>query len=159
MKQSILLLLVTTVLALPASVLAASHEHGTMDHGAMHGGSAHQQMDEAMIMLPGQTVDGVTAAVHIKDVRAGMAKMGMPQTHHFMLALTDAAGKTVTEGTVALKIKSPDDKTGEAIKLMGMQGHFGADVTLAAKGTYVFTIGSQLADGKKRQFEFSHTFK
>jgi hypothetical protein len=40
-----------------------------------------------------------------------------------------------------------------------MQGHFGADVALSEKGKYEFTVGTKLADGEKRQFEFSYTLK
>ena len=36
---------------------------------------------------------------------------------------------------------------------------FGADIALTAKGAYRFTVGTRLADGKKRQFEFEYTVK
>jgi hypothetical protein len=68
-------------------------------------------------------------------------------------------GKTIEEGTAAVKIKGPDGKEGAAIKLIGMDKHFGADVILEQKGTYVFTVGTQLADGVKRQFELKYQIK
>jgi hypothetical protein len=89
-----------------------------------------------------------------------MAKMGMKETHHFMVLFANAKdGKTIEAGTVAVKIKGPDDKEGAAIKLIGMDKHFGADVILEQKGAYVFTVGTQLADGVKRQFEFKYEVK
>lgn len=45
------------------------------------------------------------------------------------------------------------------LELMGMQGHFGADVTLDKPGDYRFEVGSKLADGEARQFEFKTTLK
>jgi len=92
---------------------------------------------------------------HLKDVKAAMAKMGMPTTHHIMVMFVDvASGKPVESGVAAVKIEGPDGKQSEAIKLMGMQGHFGADVELPTAGEYEFKVGTKLADGKKRQYEF-----
>ena len=42
---------------------------------------------------------------------------------------------------------------------MGMQGHFGADITLSETGEYKFMVGTKLADGEKRQFEFEYKMK
>jgi hypothetical protein len=97
---------------------------------------------------------------HLNDVKAAMAKIGMKETHHFMVAFLDtASGNPVTEGTVAVKIKNPAGKEGDAIKLMGMEGHFGADIVLPEKGKYEFKVGTKLPDGKTRQYEFNYTVK
>jgi hypothetical protein len=45
-----------------------------------------------------------------------------------------------------------------SLSMHGMEGHFGVDLTLAA-GTYKFAVGTKLADGKKRQFEFTAVVK
>ena len=131
-----------------------------MDHGKMQG-MDHGSMPamNGMMMLGNQTENGVTAMAHIKDIHEGMAKMGMDQTHHFMVMFTDTAtGKPIAEGTVAVKIKDPSGKVGKPIQLMGMNmgmgAGFGSDITLPAKGTYEFTVGTKLQDGKKRQFHF-----
>jgi hypothetical protein len=76
-----------------------------------------------------------------------------------MLMLHDASGDAIESGSLAVKIKGPDGKLSKAIKLMGMQGHFGADVILAHKGPHVFIVGSKLDDGKKRTFEFNFDYK
>ncbi|NJC87496.1 MAG: hypothetical protein FIB02_03035 [Desulfuromonas sp.] len=158
-------LILAVLVAAPLPVLAAMHEHGgsssmgSMDHGSMkmddHGG----MKDAATAMLGDQTVEGVKAMAHLKDVKAAMSKMGMKETHHFMVNFLGKDGKPITEGTVAVKIKSPAGKEGEAIALMGMQGHFGADVVLAEQGAYEFKVGTKLPDGTTRQYEFKYEVK
>lgn len=157
MKKS-LFICCLVALTLPGAVFAASHEHDMagMDHGSM---AKKGDMHKGMLTVGEQTVDGVKAIVYLKDVKEVMAKMGMKETHHLMIHFYAKNGKTIEEGTVAAKIKGPDGMEGSAIKLMGMEGHFGADVVIEQKGAYVFTIGTQLADGVKRQFELKYEVK
>jgi len=162
-KRWTLFFTVLLTVGIPFAAVAASHEddHGSMNHEKMegmdHGGMA---MKGDMIMLGDDTEEGVKAMAHLKDVKEAMAKMGMKETHHFMVMFMDAeTGKAIESGTVAVKVKGPSGGEGEAIKLMGMQGHFGADIALGEKGEYTFKLGTKLADGKKRQFEFEFTFK
>ena len=140
-------------LALPMSAASMSHEKHE------HGNHAGMKMEAGMVMLGEQTVDGIKAMAHLNDVKEAMAKIGMKETHHFMVAFVDAAGNQITEGTVAVKVKDPAGKEGEAIKLMGMEGHFGADIVLPAKGEYAFKVGTKLPDGKTRQYEFKYSIK
>ena len=86
------------------------------------------------------------------DVRVKMAEHGMSQTHHFMIGFMNEAKKMVSDGQVALKVEAPDGKVGQAIKLMGMGGQFGADITLDQQGMYHFKIGTKFADGNSRVF-------
>ncbi len=133
-----------------------SPEAKEMAHG--HGeaeGMAHLGMstDGKMIMLGVEEVDGVKGMAHLNDVRKQMAEHGMKQTHHIMVAFEDvASGDAIESGTVAVKIEDPDEMVSEAIKLSGMDGHFGTDITLDKKGIYHFKIGTKLTDGKKRTF-------
>ena len=156
-RRMTLLLTVLCALALPLAVAAAgTHEHG--GHGKADG-AKHLGMTQegAMITVGDQTVDGVKAMLHLKDVRAALAKLGMKETHHFMIAFVDTrTGKQVNEGTVAVKISPPAGKEAEPVQLVGMVGHFGADVVLPVKGKYLFKVGTKLADGKKRQYEFRY---
>jgi len=123
------------------------------DHGSMG-------MKGDMAMLGNDIKQNVKAMAHLKDVRAAMAGMEMNQTHHFMVMLMDTeTGEPIEQGSAALKIVSPSGKEGGPVKLMGMQGHFGADITLNEKGDYRFTVGTKLADGEKRQFEFAYTLE
>lgn len=158
MKKSLFICCLAALITLPGAVFAASHEHSMagMDHGSM---AKKGDMHKGMLTVGEQTVDGVKAIVYLNDVKATMAKMGMKETHHLMIHFTAKNGKTIEEGTVAAKIKGPDGKEGAAIKLIGMDKHFGADVVLEQKGAYVFTIGTQLADGVKRQFELKYELK
>jgi len=153
MRKTIVLLAALFALSVPLAAVAAM-EHGKME-GMEHSG---MMMEGGMIMLGDETEDGVKAMAHLKDVKEAMAKMGMKETHHFMIAFVDTAtGKAVESGTVAVKIEDPSGKEGKAIKLMGMQGHFGADIVLPEKGEYHFLVGTKLLDGKKRQYHFHYT--
>ena len=159
MKKGLCICSLFALINLPGALFAASHEHGMagMDHGSM---SKKSDMHKGMMTVGEQVVDGVKAVVHLKDVKVTMAKMGMKETHHFMVLFSNAKdGKAITAGSVAVKIKGPDGSDKPAIKLMGMEGHFGADVIIEEKGAYVFTIGTQLADGVKRQFEIKYELK
>jgi len=154
-----LVLIAVFMLSLPLSAFAASHEMEEMEpmkdmgHGKM-------MMEGGMIMLGEQTVDGVKAMAHLKDVKAAMSMMGMEGTHHFMVMLSDAeSGKSIDSGLVAVKITDPEGNVASPLKLMGMQGHFGVDVTLTEKGEYQFEVGTKVKDGKKRQYHFSYTIK
>ncbi len=163
-KQLTILAASFFILCLPLTALAASHEHAEMkemDHSKMdHSGHDGMAMHGDMIMLGDDTEEGVKGMAHLKDVGAAMSKMGMDTTHHLMVMFVDAkSGEPITEGAAAVKITGPDGKTSEPSKLMGMQGHFGADVVLKQKGEYSFEVGSKLADGQKRTFEFKHTVK
>jgi hypothetical protein len=148
---------------LPAGANAQTHEHGAAPGGHEMPGHEMPMGHEMamghgqMIMLGAKTVDGIKAEAHLNDVREAMAKAGMKQTHHFMVLFTEeGTGKTLATGTAALKVKGPDMVESAAIPMMGMEGHFGADVTLTAAGPYEFTLGTKLADGKTRQFKFSY---
>ena len=132
--------------------VAMQHE-GHEGHGGM---AAAGQMHD----LGTATVKGVAGMAHLKDVRAAMSKMGMKTTHHFMIMFNDEkTGKALDAGKAALKITAPDGSVTGPLELMGMQGHFGADVTLAKPGDYRFEVGSRLTDGETRQFDFKTTLK
>ena len=131
-----------------------------MRSGGNNNAMSSMQMQGNAVMLPGSTVAGITAMGHLKDIRSAMQKRNMPQTHHFMIMLTDAkTGKPVDKGAAALKITDPTGATGKPIKLMAMTGGFGSDVTLDKPGAYTFTVGTRLADGKKRSFTFHYTLR
>lgn len=159
MKKNLIICCLAALITLPGALFAASHDHNMagMDHGSKNKkGDKHK----GMITVGEQTVDGAKAIVYLNDVKATMAKMGMKETHHLMIHFYNTKnGKTIEEGTVAAKIKGPDEMEGAPIKLIGMDKHFGADVILEQKGIYIFTLGTQLADGVKRQFEVKYEIK
>ncbi|MEK6201690.1 MAG: hypothetical protein N2A40_04645 [Desulfobulbaceae bacterium] len=155
MKKN-LLQLINVLIFLVLAVGAQATEHGAMagmDHSGMDMGG-----DE--IMLPEATVDGVKAMAHLLDTSKAMAEAGMSTTHHLMITFTDlATGKALASGMVAVKIVDPAGKKTEAVKMMAMEGSFGADVALSEKGKYVFEVGTKLGNGEKRQFLFEYMVK
>jgi hypothetical protein len=166
------------LLCLPLIVSAASHQengsHGyekatEMDSNAEmkhndHGDSSHHAGTEAsagsMVIVGSMVSKGVKGMAHLKDVTETMAAMGMKTTHHFMIAFVDVTtGEQIESGTVALKITNPDAKVGEVVELVGMDGHFGADVTLEMAGEYHFKLDTKLVDGQKRKYHFHQVVK
>ncbi len=106
-------------------------------------------------MIGAVEVKGVKGVAYVNDLRREMAKYGLNKTHHLMVGFTDiSSGELIEIGSVAVKIKSSDNKAVSAIELLPMAGGFGADVALQEKGTYQITVGTELNDGQKRVFIF-----
>ncbi len=149
MKVSLFLLM--SVLLFPVFSFASSGmDHSQMNHAGM-------EASGQMIELGSATENGVEALAEMKDISKAMSQMGMDATHHFMVMFVDTKNfEPIEEGVVALKITSPSGETGGAIKLMGMHGGYGADISLKEKGIYKFQVGTKLADGEKRQFDFEY---
>lgn len=187
MKKILLFTMISLLVVLPASLMAMSHEkhgddhsshqemdhskmgHGTMNHGSKdqmkHDGMDHSKMDHGgmemhgdMAQLGTEVVDGVKASARIKNISAAAGKMGMKQTHHLMVDFTNSKnGAALARGTVAVKVKGPNDREGKPVKLMSMGSGFGADLELKEKGKYHFKVGTKLEDGTKRKFMFHTT--
>lgn len=159
MKKSLLLQLTVAFFFLftAAGVLAMDMDHGsshdsanTMDHSGM-------DMEADMIMLENSMQDGVIAMAHLRDISKKMNALGMEQTHHFMVMFKDhKTDKVINTGIVAVKIIDPAGNEHKAIKLMGMEGSFGADIVLDKHGEYTFEVGTKLSDNTKRQFRFTY---
>lgn len=155
--QKLLFSLLTLVLFLAANSFAAgghdSHSPKASDHSA-HGSKS---MDEhtGMIIIGSQVNQGVKGMAHLKDVKEAMAKAGKQATHHFMIAFADEkTGVQIEQGVVALKLTDPNGKVMEAVELVGMDGHFGADIVLDLEGEYHFKLGTELHDGRNRKYHF-----
>jgi len=141
-----------------------------MDHGSEHGemkmehdGHGMKKMDHdammkegGMIMLESDTVDGVTAKAHLKDVREAMKAAGMEATHHLMVNFEKQDGTSMDQGNAALKMTTPADVEQEPVMMMGMEGGFGVDINLKQPGVYHFKVGTKLNDQKKRTFHFHY---
>lgn len=157
MKNIIVIIAATLPLAAPLGALGMEHSTMKMDHGAhgaQMGNLAHKEV-----------VDGVKATFIIQPMAEAMKtmKMEMPkdmkETHHIHVEFKDVkTGKALTEGDVKVKLQSPD-KTGLTKDLMGMQGHFGADINMAQKGKYGVMCKFLLKDGKVRSAKFWYTIK
>jgi hypothetical protein len=153
MKRQLMVLSILLTLMIPAGALAMKHgSSDKMGHESMSG----MDMGGEMIMLQGQEVDGVMASAHLMDVKAKMAEHGMNMTHHIMVSFMNSDGNEITDGQVALKVKAPDGNVSKATKMMNMSGQFGVDINLDQKGKYQLIIGTKLADGQKRTFQFDY---
>lgn len=170
MKKHWLCLLSVTLLGIAPLTVSAmdNHEnHGTTAStkqdthvGHDHKNHSGMEMEGDTLMLGEQVVEGVEAMAHLKDVKEAMAKVGMTHTHHLMVEFYRVSdGEPMEQGLAAVKITDPAGKESGALTLVGMDGHFGADLALAEKGEYLFKIGTKLADGKKRQYEYKFSMK
>jgi hypothetical protein len=159
-KQVLMIAIAALTLSAPAAFAA---DHGGHDHGQMgmeHDG--HSMMEKGSVAHQ-EVVDGVRVTFAVTDMRERMKGMEMPQgmreTHHIAVEFKDAkSGKPLTEGAVKVKVIGPD-KTEQVKDLMGMQGHFGADVDLSKRGKYGVLCKFQLKDGKVRNAKFWYTVK
>ena len=159
-------LLATTSLAMEHH---SGHDmSGTMDHGKMkqingmdHGkadGMAHGQGE--MIILGEEVQDGIKAMVHLMPIDRRIMQTEHPTTHHLMVMFNDVqTGQAIDDGIVAVKIGSPDGNEAAPIRLIGMQGHFGADVTMDQTGIWHFRIATKLNDDKVRKYHGHHVMK
>jgi hypothetical protein len=151
-----LMQLISALIFLVLAVGVQTMESAATEHDSMAG----MEMGGGEIMLPEVTVDGVKAMAHLLDTSKAMAAAGMSTTHHLMISFTDSAtGKAMDSGVVAVKVVDPAGKKMEAVKMMAMEGSFGADVALSEKGKYVFEVGTKLGNGEKRQFLFDYMVK
>jgi hypothetical protein len=149
--------------AVPGSVAAAGKGHGST-HGTHGAGS----MEGHGTMKMGDKVfDGMIGPWHgearLVDMKAQleMAKVSpkvmaaMKHTHHLSVSLEDPATKAaVTEGTGTVTLAGPGGAP-VTYELTGMQGHFGADVTLDKPGEYQFAVEVE-SGGRKGTVVFSH---
>jgi hypothetical protein len=153
MKRKIISLLTVLFLLLPVAGVQAKDNTSMkgMDHSGMN-------MSGKTIMLEADTRDNIKGVAHLRDISKTMAEMGMDKTHHFMVIFTEVkTGKTITAGIVALIVVDPAGKKRDVVRMMAMDGSFGADVSLAQKGKFVFEVGTKLDNGKTRQFKFNYT--
>jgi hypothetical protein len=117
-------------------------------------------MGESMVMLGQAEIKGINGMAHLSDVSKQMATMGRNETNHFMMMFSDVkTGQPIDKGVAALKVQTPTGETLAPVKLIGMDGHFGADITLKEKGEYHFLVGTKFADGQKRQYDFQYIAK
>jgi len=85
--------------------------------------------------------------------------MGMKETHHIMVMFHDAkTGKMMNGGEATIKVVGPD-KSEQVKDLMGMEGGFGADFTMAKPGKYGVMCKFKLADSKVRSVKFWYVVK
>jgi hypothetical protein len=154
------------LLALPWASFGGDKGHGSMP--GMHGEGkmeGHGMMNTGDKIFGGKIGPWQTEA-RLVDMKAQMEKSKVSEkskamvknTHHIMFSLEDpVAKKPVTEGKGTVGVTGPDKKEA-TYNLTGMEGHFGADITLDKPGKYEFAVEIE-AGGKKGAGKFSHTLK
>ncbi|GBC59914.1 hypothetical protein DENIS_0856 [Desulfonema ishimotonii] len=114
--------------------------HGSTDHSGHTGNKIHEAR-----------VNGWHLTYELIDMREKMKGMkNMPEmknTHHLMVYVRDAEGKTVDNAKVGYLIEGPDDARQKAM-CMGMGGGFGADVNMGAAGKYMVKTKVMAGDTK-----------
>jgi hypothetical protein len=155
-RTAAIIMAATFALSAPLAVSAA-------EHGSMHMETEHGGMTSMGKLIKTETVQGDKATFRLIDMKEKMKGMEMPagmkDTHHLMIMFADAkTGKMLSEGEVKVKIAGPG-KSEQMKTMMGMEGGFGADVNLSAKGKYGIMTKCKLADGKVRTFKFWYTVK
>ena len=158
--------LAIAVLLFSGRSFAGEKGHGSMS--GMHGEGKAEGHD--MKKMGDKVFEGKIGTLHgearLVDMKAQMAKAKvsekmkahMKNTHHVAISLTEpATGKPVTEGKGAVTVTGPDNRA-VTTGLMGMQGHFGADVNLPVPGKYSFQVEVE-AGGKKGKAAFQHTVR
>ncbi len=164
-KMKTMVILISGIALLASSALAMDvHEQHKMSESMGHGemqemsGMAHGQGE--MIILGEDVHEGIKAMCHLNPIDSKLMPGDSKVTHHLMVMLSDAeSGKPVESGTVAVKIGSPDGKEAAPVRLMGMPGHFGADVVLDQPGIWHFRIAAKLTDGKVRKYHGHHVIQ
>lgn len=137
--------------AIPLVSFAASPHGG---HGDHQGDVAHEEVVEGVKV----TFKVMSMKEHLKAIGQEMPK-GMKETHHISAEFKDVkSGKALTEGEVKVKVQSPN-KTDQTKDMIGMQGHFGADLEMSKKGKYGVMSKFLLKDGKTRSAKFWYTVK
>jgi hypothetical protein len=156
-----------SILALPMYASAAEKGHEGMsgmqgDHGKMQTGR-HDMTRMGDQVFFGKIGPWMGTA-RIADMKAHLEASGMkaaeamPNSHHIAFMLTDAkTKKAVTEGKGTVTVTGPDKKETKA-EIMGMQGHFGADVNLPVPGKYTFKAQIE-SGGKQGSATFPYTLK
>jgi hypothetical protein len=159
-KTATLITAAAFAICVPMTVSATEHEHGSMQMGHGRMKMEHEGGMMAMGKLAyDEVVDGVKATFKVIDIRKKMKEMGMKETHHIMVMFTDPkTGKKFSEGEVKVKVAGPD-KAEQVKELMGMEGGFGSDFTMAKKGKCGIMTKFKLTDGKVRSVKFWYEVK
>ena len=106
--------------------------------------------------------DGYTFRYELIDLLADMKDhqghdMSKMKSHHLMVYVTDPAGKTVRQAKVGYLVTGPD-KAEQKVMAMFMEGGFGADIDLKAKGAYK-VLAKVAAGDKTVKDEFTFAVK
>lgn len=148
MRTVLIVIAQALLLLVPLTVIAAT------DHAAHRGGVAHEEV-----------VDGVKATFRVTGIadelraKGVVVPKGLKETHHLAVEFKDArSGKILSSGVARVRVQGPGNFT-VTKDLVGMDGHFGADLELSQPGKYGIMCGFVPEDGKARQVRFWYEIK
>jgi hypothetical protein len=154
------------LLTLTAAPSAIAADHGATGHGSS--GVTHAAATPAPQNQEIRTavVNGYTLTYTLIDMNQMMASSSMPMTHgagkmkshHLMVNPVAPDRKPVTGGQAGYLVVQPDQTKVQAMTML-MEGGFGADIDLVAKGDYKITTKIVLADKTTLVDEFVYTVK
>lgn len=143
---------------LAAAPCALAMDHSGMDHSQMgHGATAATPAAEAPAPASPEirtvVVKGYTLTYTLIDMKKMMAASSTPMTHdmtkmkshHLMVNPVAPDRKPVAGGKAGYLVVQPDKTEVKAMAML-MEGGFGADVDLVAKGDYKITTKIVLGD-------------
>lgn len=149
MKRDILKAMAISALAiLLAAGISLAMDHSKMDHGAMNAGAAAatekpshdgvvirtSKLDKGLLKYNLIDMEAMMAQAKASGMQMDHSKMEM-KTNHLMVFAADAAGKPIAGAKVGFQVTGPDAKVQQAMA-MEMQGGYGVDVNMKAKGKY-----------------------
>jgi hypothetical protein len=150
----------SALLTLTSAAYGSAMDHGSMNHGATAGtpAAATAMPPAAKPAIKSQeirkaVVNGYTLTYSLIDMKQMMesssmsmsSDMGQMKSHRLMFRAVGPDGKSVATGKVGYLVVQPD-KTQVKVMAMQMEGGFGADIDLIAKGDYKITCKIALAD-------------
>jgi hypothetical protein len=146
MKKSIFLIFLTDLFLITIMAYAAE-EMKSHDMQMSNSGQTGKLIRDA-------NVEGYRFSYHLIDMQDQMKNMeGMQHnmqqmsTHHLMLNIQDAEGKTIDSAQVGYLIIGSDGSE-QKVMTMGMSGAYGADINLSKPGEY--TIKCKAVVGEKK---------
>ena len=161
--RSLLTLTLGAALALPS--LAGAMDHGSMGGHSMGGGAKAagaaprhgKEIREAKAEGYKLEYNLIDMAEMMKGTSMKHTDMSKMKSHHLMVYLAGPDGKAVADAKVGYLIAGPGDAEQKTMAMF-MDGGFGADVDLKAKGTY--KVKTKAVAGEKTLVdEFTYTVK
>lgn len=161
----------SALVTLAAGPYALAADHSGMDHSQMGHGAVAAEAPAAGKPAPQPAefrkvvVSGYTLTYSLIDMKQTMAASSTPmshgegkmKSHHLMVYPVRTGAAPVGGGKAGYLVVQPD-KTEVKAMAMFMEGGFGADVDLVAKGDYKITTKIVLGDATLVD-EFVHTVK
>jgi len=154
-----------TMLTLTAAPNVLAMDHSKMGHGAAVATAAAEKPAPANQEIRTAVVNGYTLTYTLIDMKQMMAAAATPmshgadqmKSHHLMVNPVAPDRKPATGGKAGYLVVQPDKTEVKAMAML-MEGGFGADVDLVAKGDYKITTKIVLGNATLVD-EFVYTVK